>query len=142
MKKILQSLCLIILFSVIYYGCRKDSNKNEQLFTPYSDVINPPDSFYYYIPLPYNAILKGKIQFKENAVWRITKTLGIGANTSLSRTDSTSIFSIAQNDTVALQGNILYTLTASNANSQDGVKIYFLFTKVKSLDYQSFSPKY
>ena len=137
MKKVFQSFCLIIMFSVIYYGCRKDS-KNTQLFTPLTDVINPPDSFVYYM---YNRILQGKIQFREDAVWHITKASGIGNNTWLARTDKTEVFGISQNDTVALQGNIPYLITASNTNPQDGVKIYFLFTKI-ALDYQSFSPKY
>lgn len=141
MKKIFQLLCLIILFSVIYYGCRKDSSQNGLIFTPYSDVLNPPDSFIYYIPLNYNAILQGKIQFSGNAVWHITKTSGFGTNTWLSRADVSSIFSIAFEETVALQGNYPYYFTASNANSPDGVKIYFHFVKT-NLDYQSYSPKY
>ena len=138
MKKIFQSLCLIILFSVFYYGCKKDTNKNDQLYTPLTDVINPPDSFVYYM---YNRVLQGKIQFREDAVWHIIKATGLSNNTWLARTDKTSVFSISQNDTVALQGNIPYILTASNTNSQDGMKIYFIFTKIAQ-DYQSFSPKY
>ena len=141
MKKIFQLLCLIALFSFIYSGCRKENGQNEQLYTPYIDVINPPDSFIYYIPLNYNAILQGKIQFQNDAVWHITKTSGMNCNTWFSRADQTTIFGISYNDTVALQGNYPYYLSASNATSPDGVKIYFQFKKLNK-DYQSFSRKF
>lgn len=141
MKKIFQFLCLIVLFSVIYYGCRKDNSQSGVIYTPYSAVINPPDSFTYYIPLNSNVIQQGKIQFSRDAVWRITKTSGISANTWFSRADNPTIFSVAYDNTVALQGNYPYYLTASNAGSPDGIKIFFYFVKT-NLDYQTFSPKY
>jgi len=141
MKKIFQFLCLIVLFSVIYFGCRKDNSQSSVIYTPYSDAINPPDSFTYYIPLNNNAIQQGKIQFSGDAVWHITKTSGISTNTWFSRADNPTIFSIAYDNMVALQGNYPYILTASNTGSPDGVKIFIRFVKTK-LDYQSFSPKY
>jgi len=141
MKKIFQFLCMIVLFSVIYYGCRKDNSQSGIIYTPYSDVINPPDSFTYYIPLSYNAIQQGKIQFATNAVWHITKSTGISTNTWLSRADNSSIYNIAFEDSIALQGNYPYYLTASNASSPEGAKVYFHFVKT-NLSYQTFSPKY
>jgi len=141
MKKMFQFLCLIVLFSAIYYGCRKDNSQSGVIYTPYSDVINPPDSFTYYIPLSNNAIQKGKIQFSGDAVWHITKTSGISANTWFSRTDTPNLFSIAYDNTVALQGNYPYYITGSYTGSTDGTKIFLHFVKTK-LDYQSFSPKY
>ena len=141
MKKIFQFLCLIALFSIIYYGCRKDNSQAGVLFSPYADVINPPDTFTYYIPLNNNAIQQGKIQFSGNAVWHISKSSGISTNTWFSRTDKSTIYSIAYEDTVALQGNFPYYLTASNAGLTGGVKIFFHFVKT-NLDYQTYSPKY
>jgi hypothetical protein len=141
MKKIFQFLCLIVLFSGVYYGCRKDNSQSGVIFTPYADVINPPDSFTYYIPLSNNAIQQGKIQFSNDAVWHITKTAGISTNTWLSRADNPTIFSVAYDNTVALQGNYPYSFTASNTGLPEGTKIFIRFVKTK-LDYQSFSPKY
>jgi len=141
MKKIFQFLCLIVLFSVIYCGCRKDNPNTGAIFSPYADLINPPDSFTYYIPLNNNAIQQGKIQFSSDAVWHITKTSGISTNTWFSRADNPNKFSVVFDNTVALQGNYPYYLTASNTGSPDGVKIYIRFVKTK-LDYQSYSPKY
>jgi len=142
MKKIFQLLCLITLFSVIYYGCRKDNSQSGVIYTPYADVINPPDSFTYYIPLNNNAIQQqGKIQFSTDAVWHITKSSGISTNTWFSRADKPTIYSIAYEEIIGLQGNYPYYLTASNASSSNGVKIFFHFVKT-NLDYQAYSPKY
>ena len=141
MKKIFQLFCLLILFSVIYCGCGKDNSPTGQIYTPFSDVMNPPDSFLYYVSLNYNATQKGMIQFSTNGVWHITKISGMSTNSWFSRNDTPLTYNITFNDTVALQGNYPYYLTASNPNSPDGVKIYFNFVKTK-LDYQSFSKKY
>ena len=111
------------------------------MFTPYNDVINPPDTFNYYFPLSYISTLQGKIQFKQDGVWHITKTSGMSANTWFMRTDKATTFNIPFEDTVALQGNFQYYLTASNATSPDAVNIYFQFKRIKT-DYQSFNPKY
>ena len=141
MKKIFQLFCLLILFSVVYYGCRKDNTPSGQIYTPYSPVINPPDSFLYYVSLNYNAVQKGTIQFNADGVWHITKIVGMSTNTWLSRADTPLTYNITFNDTVALQGNYPYYLTASNPNLPDGVKIYLNFSKTK-IDYQSFRTKY
>ena len=141
MKKIFRLLSLIILFSVIYFGCRKDNTVSTPMFTPYNDVINPPDTFIYYFPLSYNSTLQDKVRFKQDGVWHITKTSGMSANTWLMRTDKTTTFNIPFEDTVALQGNLPYYFVASNATSTDGEKIYFQFIRIKT-DYQSFNPKY
>jgi hypothetical protein len=141
MKKIFQLLGLIILFSFIYSGCRKDTQPTLKLFTPYAAVVNPPDSFIYFIQLPYNQIREGTIQFQNDGVWHIRKTSGISATTWLSRMDKSSVFGIQLADTVALQGNISYKFSASNAPTPDGINIYVQFKKLNK-DYQSFSPKY
>ncbi|MDP4289840.1 MAG: hypothetical protein Q8908_02060 [Bacteroidota bacterium] len=141
MKRTFQMLCVVILFSVIYSGCRKEPGPGKQVYSPYAEVINPPDSFYYYVPLAYNIPLQGKIQFKDDAVWRISKTSTLNTNTWISRNDKNSVFEIAYDDTVALQGNIPYYFSAVNSISPEGMKVYYKFTKLNK-DYQSFSPKF
>lgn len=141
MKKIYRFLSLIILFSVIYFGCRKDNLVSTPMFTPYNDVINPPDTFVYYFPLAYNSTLQGKIQFKQDGVWHITKTSGASTNTWFMRSDKTTPYNIPFEDTVGLQGNLPYYLVANNTTSPEGVKIYLQFVRIKT-DYQSFNPKY
>jgi len=141
MKKIFQLLCLITMFSFIFFGCQKDGLVNGNLYTPYAEVVNPPDSFVYYIPLSFNTLLQGKIQFSQNSVWKIVKTQGFGSNTWLARTDNSSVFTLTQVDTVALQGNLKYEIGAFNSYTTDGVKIYMQFTRL-NLNYSTFSPKY
>ena len=141
MKKIFQPLCLIILFSVIFYGCNKDLSQSGVSFTPYADVINPPDSFNYYIPLNNISMLRGKIQFSENAVWQISKTSGVGTLTWVSRIDKSSIFNIIVIDTVALEGNLAYYITGNAPSSAFWGNINLHFVKTK-LDYQSYSHKF
>lgn len=142
MKKLLYFIGFIILFSSFSIGCQKNSESKGTVYTPYSDIINPPDTFMiYYNAISYGTQLSGKIQFKTDAVWSITQLPGTPLLAWFNRSDKTDPFQFAAEMTVGLQGNIPYNLSVKNSTAPNGVSIYLQFIK-KNLSYDTFSTKY
>lgn len=142
MKRLIYFIGLIILFSVVSFGCQKDAQSKGTVYTPYADIINPPDTFMiYYNSLSYGAQLSGKIQFKADAVWSITQLPGTPLLAWFNRADKTDPFQFAAETTVGLQGNYGYDLSVKNTTAPNGVSIYLQFIK-KNQSYDTFSTKY
>ncbi len=141
MKRFIYFIGLIIVFSVFSFGCQKDNQSKGTVYTPYSDIINPPDTFLIYYSVRYGGQLSGKIQFKTDAVWTITQLPGTPLLAWFNRSDKTAPFEFSTITTVGLQGNIPYDLYVKNTTSADGANIYFQFIKTNQ-SYDSFSTKY
>ena len=142
MKKLIYFTGFIILFSVIFSGCQKEAKSKGTVYTPYADIINPPDTFMvYYNSISFGNQLSGKIQFKADAVWSITQIPSAPLQAWFNRADKTDLFQFTSQTTVGLQANISYGLFVKNVSAPDGANIYLQFIK-QNQSYTTFSTKY
>jgi hypothetical protein len=142
MKRLIYFTGLIILFSVVSFGCQKEAQSKGTVYTPYADILNPPDTFMiYYNSIAFGNQLSGKIQFKTDAVWSITQIPSAPLQAWFNRSDKTDPFQFASQTTVGLQGNISYGLFVKNISAPDGANIYLQFIK-QNQSYTTFSTKY
>ncbi|NWJ51928.1 MAG: hypothetical protein HXX14_13795 [Bacteroidetes bacterium] len=142
MKKLIYFISLLILFSVISFGCQKDVQSKGTVYTPYADIINPPDTFLiYYNSISFGNQIPAKIQFKTDAVWSISQIPSAPLQVWFNRTDKTDLFQFTSQTTVGLQGSIPYGLFVKNISAPDGANIYLQFIK-QNQSYATFSIKY
>ena len=141
MKKLLYFTGLIILFSVSFSACQKDNQNKGTIYTPYTDIVNPPDTFLIYYSVRNGSQLSGNIQFKTDAVWTITQLPGTPLLAWFNRTDKTAPYEFTNTLTIGLQGNIPYSLVVKNTTSADVANVYMQFIKTNQ-SYSSFSTQY
>ena len=144
MKKI-QLFSFTVLLAILFVVTAMQCNNNPpppaiKQYSYTEPIVNPPDSFQVIFNISTLGDKFAYVTFDKNAVWLIEK-LGDGRLNFAIQNDTATVH-ITKTDTLALKAGYQYTLVANNNNYEGFTNLFTQFTRLNSLNYDDFEPKF
>lgn len=141
--KHLLSLTIAILFLFLLTGCPQTSTDGTGIrrYPVTENIINPPDSFLLLMPLSNTYSVKTFLKTDTDAVWQVNKENASSSLVWIIRSeDETNLHYIQAQDTIGLEGDIMYEVYGNNNNYPEKRTLQLRFEKI-AVDYASFPGK-
>lgn len=142
MKNLFLYISIIILsaLTILNFNCKKpDPGPGYPVYDYINPIVDPPDVFQILYNISFPGDRFAVITFDSNAVWYIQK-LGDNRPMFWANNDTASL-TIANADTLGLEGGVTYVFAANNNNYEELSNFFVKFNKLE-IDYDGFEPKF